>query len=582
MSNSLGRLCVTNYIYGDPAEAAKYLSTVAHYKNELKKIYGQTNPNMNYWRQLSDTAKVHLSLVNGQPQAFIYAGQQKIYVTLLDIYRTDMHLRYEKFDKQDAKENYPSGTSGWFGKNKAVISYDQQTDGRSYNRFRVYVKGVGGANILESLTAKVITACRLGDKIIVITKDLGSYLVKIKTIQLAPTGIFFIDNIDNPFTLPALNANLGTGSYWLFSEFSPDSKTLCIYSKVMSDSTHQEVNILTFSGDYTEYTCALVYNKAITTVSVTTTDVTSSTWHSDLDAWLGTRTISVSSVLHKEEPYLLALRAEDTGFCALRQQVDSYAYSVSEVQRNDFPNNGITSSSSLSSVNSLDVIRIDSTGYSVEYAKELPEYHNNTSYHSDDSAVNNTKSANVLDTATQITYYSSKNKSILYKNHLTSTIEVTDGGTITNGFGSVFPRTTNTDTEQESALYARDVTSTLIAEKSYATPLYYRYVDTRSFGIGAPSSTTQTATTIKMIDLAWTQNPRWGYIPGHYEVKSAYNDDVVLYCFNLLYPLSGAAVGPFGYTVALEVKTGEHTLINERLDLVSSSPLTYTPISITN
>lgn len=73
---------MTNFIYGDPAEAAKYLSTVKHYKTELVRQFGKTNKNMQYWRQLSDTAKVHLRLINGQPRAYIYAGG--IGITLKD------------------------------------------------------------------------------------------------------------------------------------------------------------------------------------------------------------------------------------------------------------------------------------------------------------------------------------------------------------------------------------------------------------------------------------------------------------------------------------------------------------------
>jgi hypothetical protein len=63
---------MTIFVYGDQTEAAKYRSTVEHYLNEMTRNFGQTS--QSYWRQLSDTAKVHLRLINGQPFAYIYTG----------------------------------------------------------------------------------------------------------------------------------------------------------------------------------------------------------------------------------------------------------------------------------------------------------------------------------------------------------------------------------------------------------------------------------------------------------------------------------------------------------------------------
>jgi hypothetical protein len=65
---------MTIFVYGDQTEAAKYRSTVEHYLSEMTRIFGQTSRNQSYWRQLSDTAKVHLRLINGQPFAYLYAG----------------------------------------------------------------------------------------------------------------------------------------------------------------------------------------------------------------------------------------------------------------------------------------------------------------------------------------------------------------------------------------------------------------------------------------------------------------------------------------------------------------------------
>jgi hypothetical protein len=63
---------MTIYVYGDQTEAAKYRSTVEHYLGELTRTFGNVSKNQSYWRQLSDTAKVHLRLINGQPFAYIY------------------------------------------------------------------------------------------------------------------------------------------------------------------------------------------------------------------------------------------------------------------------------------------------------------------------------------------------------------------------------------------------------------------------------------------------------------------------------------------------------------------------------
>ena len=64
---------MTIYIYGDQQEAAKYRSTVEHYLNEMSRNFGKTS--QSYWRQLSDTAKVHLRLVNGDPYAYLYVEE---------------------------------------------------------------------------------------------------------------------------------------------------------------------------------------------------------------------------------------------------------------------------------------------------------------------------------------------------------------------------------------------------------------------------------------------------------------------------------------------------------------------------
>jgi hypothetical protein len=66
---------MTIYVYGDATEAAKYRSTVEHYLNEMTRTFGNTSRNQNYWRQLSDTAKVHLRLINGQPFAYLYVEE---------------------------------------------------------------------------------------------------------------------------------------------------------------------------------------------------------------------------------------------------------------------------------------------------------------------------------------------------------------------------------------------------------------------------------------------------------------------------------------------------------------------------
>jgi hypothetical protein len=64
---------VTIFVYGDPVEAAKYRSTVEHYLNEMTRTFGKTS--QSYWRQISDTAKVHLRLINGQPFAYLYVDE---------------------------------------------------------------------------------------------------------------------------------------------------------------------------------------------------------------------------------------------------------------------------------------------------------------------------------------------------------------------------------------------------------------------------------------------------------------------------------------------------------------------------
>jgi hypothetical protein len=64
---------MTIYVYGDATEAAKYRSTVEHYLSEMTRTFGKTS--QSYWRQLSDTAKVHLRLINGQPFAYLYVEE---------------------------------------------------------------------------------------------------------------------------------------------------------------------------------------------------------------------------------------------------------------------------------------------------------------------------------------------------------------------------------------------------------------------------------------------------------------------------------------------------------------------------
>jgi len=570
---------VSIIIQGDQVEGTKWLGLVKQQKNQLERIYAPNNPFMQTWEQLSPDVSVHIFLQQGKASAIIFAGVQKIYVTIMNIYRTDQHFLYDKFDKYATKDNYPSGANGWLGKNNKVMSWDQESNGTSYNRFRVYLAGASGTNLMGSLTLKVLSVC-LNDKyVVVIAEDGGNPILNKKEIAVTYPTIAFVDNIDVLLALPPLGSELGTGSYWFLSEFSPDGKSICLVSKIVANSTRQEVNIITFSSDYSTYATSLVYNKAIVSVTTTTTTVVTGETEMGADR-LATRTGAVNL----GEPYIVMVKAEGSSFCALRQNITEYH---DNAQAHEDITGNFTRSSVTTITNTLEVISIipeiidvSPAIVNVEFTVSIPQDSIATSAHRPAGLVTDTfldeRSSPVLEVA----YYSAINKAVLYKNYISHTKDYSDGGTIYNSFGSLVPRKSITKNESELCAYANNDGSVSIASKDYVTPTAYSVVSNEPYFIGLGGDAVSTSP--KIINIAGIfhdQTYQWSYLP--YHLRSAYNEFTILYCFNLLYPLGGI-IGPFGYTAAIDIKTGLNILVNERLDLLSSAPLTYTPISITN
>jgi hypothetical protein len=129
---------MTIFINGDPAEAAKYRSTVNHYLNELTRTFGKNNRNQSYWRQLSDTAKVHLRLIDGKPFAYLYVEGGGLFVTFWDTdtaiapnigqFYDELYvgrLFYKNTLEPTKKNNYKVGGWGyWYSQDKkSAISW---------------------------------------------------------------------------------------------------------------------------------------------------------------------------------------------------------------------------------------------------------------------------------------------------------------------------------------------------------------------------------------------------------------------------------------------------------------------------
>lgn len=65
---------MTTIIIGDQNSGSRHLSAVDFMKRELANLHATTNLNMNKWVIMGDGTRVHLRLINGRPQAFIYTG----------------------------------------------------------------------------------------------------------------------------------------------------------------------------------------------------------------------------------------------------------------------------------------------------------------------------------------------------------------------------------------------------------------------------------------------------------------------------------------------------------------------------
>ena len=73
---------MVSIVIGDQGSGNKHLSTVDFMKRELANLHATTNANMNKWIILADGTRVHLRLINGRPQAFIYTSIRELFCAI--------------------------------------------------------------------------------------------------------------------------------------------------------------------------------------------------------------------------------------------------------------------------------------------------------------------------------------------------------------------------------------------------------------------------------------------------------------------------------------------------------------------
>jgi hypothetical protein len=116
---------MTIFVYGDATEAAKYRSTVEHYLNEMTRTFGNTSRDQSYWRQLSDTAKVHLRLINGQPFAYLYIEVTGLSIVVTYLGNSGTQWLYTKISEHKTKTSFLYGDFFWTDANDKALSYLQ-------------------------------------------------------------------------------------------------------------------------------------------------------------------------------------------------------------------------------------------------------------------------------------------------------------------------------------------------------------------------------------------------------------------------------------------------------------------------
>jgi hypothetical protein len=262
---------VTIYVYGDATEAAKYRSTVEHYLNELTRTFGKNNRNQSYWRQLSDTAKVHLRLVNGQPFAYLYV-EGGFCIIYPDPVANPAHIYgyptlgsvvlKPKYDTSIKKTKYHTGKYYWYGKSTSV----------SWYLSALCIKGILG--YLPLVSGERILTCGVnGASLIVISySDAIYYRVYTiaYTVDMAGDTVLMLTSQTERALLEGYAYSSWTPVYANYdsrimdAKFLTDAKTLILfynYPPIVAGNCFF-INQYLFNSDYTEFTKTNLYTSS--------------------------------------------------------------------------------------------------------------------------------------------------------------------------------------------------------------------------------------------------------------------------------------------------------------------------------
>ncbi len=140
---------------GDIAEGSKWWSAAHFLKIELARIYKQNNAFMQTWKQVSAEVRIHVTMRNGVPWAFIYVtgGVQVCW---------QYSNGSEFISKKGLRKKKPTYKSGVF--NHTTFGYwtnSKMTDGMSYNAANIYYKGKA-YSLPEVYTGSIMSAMLLG------------------------------------------------------------------------------------------------------------------------------------------------------------------------------------------------------------------------------------------------------------------------------------------------------------------------------------------------------------------------------------------------------------------------------------
>jgi hypothetical protein len=609
---------VTIYVYGDATEAAKYRSTVEHYLNEMTRIFGKTSRSQSYWRQLSDTAKVHLRLINGQPFAYLYVEVTGLSVVVTYRGNSGTQWLYTKISEHKTKTSFLYGDYFWTDANDNVLSYLQDRNttakniGNRRNNLYVYDSGKVLASSAMEFDVEVLAICK------------DTSVLNLGLIRLLRQGSVYsivVNGVPKSITMPTLDAAFGTDSQWFFSGFSKDSKRIAIASTVVDDSTKQALIILTFNEDYSDYAQAIVYNKAISIINVTTTITTESIPIEG--GYVGSTTTLIEHSESVKEPVILNMRVEGDNFCALRQQINSYVKKDTDVISNISMTESEDNNESV--IYELNVIAFketeEGTEYSIETQLLLPEVESSLTRIRSEYHVTDTQNSLIRTRTIDVPYYSALNKIILYRDYILRENNISNGGPDLPGIkywneipGEYITVYFQADSdygiyETDSCQYVKEGNATVVSSNtnntmsvaddisgevnaeltisSFVPPLtggqLYRIA-----AIGESNANVTLTTYAPVINMKGVFNPVF------YNKHYAYTDKISLFGYTVFDPVGVNFDSVFRpliqHTLLFDIEKATHTLLNERLDFrgmyitydYDTLYSRYSPISITN